>query len=265
MSASFQNQHENIVYLYDGSFEGLLYAVAIAVKSQQQIQAVYDINHYRPQLFDNSLQITTDSIQAAKLMRFLYGLHPMAAELFVSGYLSEKYTIGSHLISLVRECVQHGVRALDQYSQDSIRYLLVLRKRIHKEVHRYNGLLRFYRMENLILYAPFAPEFNIIGYSARHFRQRISSEKWILHDLLRDSALFWDCKTLQQIEIEQDFYQYVRRYGKPPKEKTAKDEKKYQQLWQSFHHSINNKQRENRKLQKKYIPQRYWKYLVEKR
>jgi probable DNA metabolism protein len=37
----------------------------------------------------------------------------------------------------------------------------------------------------------------------------------------------------------------------------------WEQLWQTYHKAINNEDRANPKLQKQFMPKRYWKYLPE--
>lgn len=258
-----EKQTATVVYLYDGSFEGLLHAVAIAVKSKKRVQNIAEISRYRPTLFGTVIRLTTDSEQAGRLMGFLYRLHPDIADIFLNAYLSEGDDIGIHLYHLVSECVVMGRQVLQNYSHNSVRYLLRLNEKIYKEAHRYQGLLRFRRMRNDIFYAPFSPEYNVIGYLARHFRARLASEQWVLHDVPRDQALFWDGCGLNSIVMDPLFSQYVRQYGRPPEENVAAEEKGYQELWQAFHRSISNRERQNRQLQKKYIPERYWKYMVE--
>ncbi|PID75946.1 MAG: hypothetical protein CSB23_00910 [Deltaproteobacteria bacterium] len=251
------------IYLYDGSLEGLINAVATAIKTRAQILSIVDRLHHRPHLFCETVKLATSREQAKKLMGYLHSLDPEIAQVVVSAYLSGQPDIGLHLYHFVQRCLQIGKKVTGDYSDSSTRSLLTLHQKIHTEVHRYKGLLRFYRMDNQLLYAPFAPEYNILSLCVPHFRRRLANERWILHDLRRDLALLSDKEELKEIEIDPDFCQHVKHYGKPPKRNLAAGEKEYQQLWKTFHQSIGNTQRLNRKLQKKHIPQRYWQYLVE--
>ncbi len=255
---------EKYIYLYDGSFEGLLTAVATAIKSKQQVLCIVDNPHYQPHLFCQTVAVVTSRNQAERLMRYLHSLQPTIAETIICAWLSEQHDTGLHLYHFVRHCLRVGSRAIDDYSDNATRYLLTLSRKTKKEVHRYQGLLRFYRMDNQLLYAPFSPKYNIITLCTPHFRRRIKNEQWIIHDLQRDLALLWDGKQLTEIEIDPDFSNHVKRHGQPPQRQLAAGEKEYQRLWQTFHHAISNAQRQNRALQKKYIPQRYWRYLVER-
>ena len=44
----------------------------------------------------------------------------------------------------------------------------------------------------------------------------------------------------------------------------TEEEKTYQKLWQTYFKNIAIKERRNLKLQRQFIPTRYWKYLTEK-
>ncbi len=266
MQSLFSSQKpagKSYIYLHDGSFEGVLTAVATAVKSKQQVQMIVDKPHHQPHLFCQTRTVTTNCNQAEKLIRYLHSLQPAIAETAACAWLSEQHDIGLYLYHFVKNCIRVGDRVLGDYADNSTRYLLTLSQKIGREVHRYHGLLRFFHMNNQILYAPFSPKYNIISLCAPHFRRRLTSQRWIIHDLQRDLALLWDRKQLTAIEIDAGFSAYVRQHGEPPQGRLAAAEKEYQKLWQTFHHAISNPQRQNRTLQKKYIPQRYWQYLIE--
>jgi len=51
--------------------------------------------------------------------------------------------------------------------------------------------------------------------------------------------------------------------GKLTDEMMAADEKRFQEMWKSYHKAITIKERINPKLQKQFMPRRYWKYLTE--
>jgi probable DNA metabolism protein len=105
----------------------------------------------------------------------------------------------------------------------------------------------------------------VIGYCASHFRYRLANRHWILHDVGRNIALYWDTNEIQTVEIDADLTQYVARFGELPEEKLTEEEHYFQKLWKSFHTTIANPDRENKLLQLRFMPRRYWRYLVESR
>lgn len=251
------------VYLHDGSFEGLLTAVAAAVKAKGSVQAVYSRAQYLPALFDKTVEIQNDTAQAERLLQYLQNLSPLARQLAVNGFLSEDRRIGCYLCEFVSLSLTCGAEALDLHNNDAVRALHSLCRKVSFEAHRLNGLIRFRILADGLQYAPFSADHNVIGYCADHFRHRLIGRRWILHDVGRDVALYWDTETLQTVEIDQTVTRHVARFGDLPPGQSTEEEQYFQRLWQSFHTAIANPDRENRLLQLRFMPRRYWRYLIE--
>ncbi|WP_136808720.1 TIGR03915 family putative DNA repair protein [Desulfosediminicola flagellatus] len=251
------------IYLHDGSFEGMLHAVAIAVKSNQQVRGIFAENSFTPDLFDTQIRLKADKDQALRLFNYLRNLNDDASRFAFNGYLSEDPEVGTHLYWMVKECLSRGARATKMYTHDSIRHLDTLSRKVAFEAHRFTGLIRFRIFEDGLQYAPFEPDCNIIGYCAQHFKTRLKNQQWILHDLRRNHALFWDRSCLRTIDIDEDFTKHIQEHGEIPDSRMTSEERYYQDLWKTFHTAIANRDRENLNLQRQFLPQRYWKYLIE--
>jgi len=253
----------SLLYLYDGSFEGLLSAVALAVKSGRSVPGIYPEGRYAVQLFDTIVNVSTDTEQARKLFSYLENIGGSAAQFAINGYLGEEDAVGQYLYHMVRLCLQHGGRATELYTDDSIRFLSQLSRRVTWEAHRLCGLIRFRELKENIFYAPFESDCNVIGYLVRHFSARMGNRRWILHDISRNFALYRDGDHVQNIAVDESFSRYVQENGEVADEYCADKEQYYQKLWQMFHATIANPGRENRHLQRQLMPRRYWRYLVE--
>lgn len=261
-----------VVYLYDGSFEGLLTAVARAIKGEHaasSIKGIYAKTCYSPELFDRVIECVADEQQAARLREYLQGLGGDLFSLFCRGYLSEDDEVGLHLYRVLGAALQRekrggrGGEVAALYSDDSVRYLQDLAYRVSHEAHKMSGFIRFRILADGLQYAPFEADHQILPFLARHFRTRLPAVRWILHDVGRDSALYWDGSTLCESEIDSAITDHLRRHGElPPSELTAA-ECEAQKRWSRFHSAIANGARENRGLQRQFMPRRYWKYLPE--
>lgn len=254
---------DQYVYLHDGSFEGLLHAVAVAVKSNRKVKGIFADDSFTPNLFDIQIRLQTDKDQALRLFDYLRSLNEDASRFAFNGFLSEDNEVGTHLYRMVKECLKHGPRATQMYTHESIKHLDKLSQKVAFETHRFTGLIRFRIFEDGLQYAPFEPDCNIIGYCARHFKTRLKNQKWILHDLRRNHALFWDKSSLRTIDIDEDFTKHIKEHGELPNSWMSSEELYYQDLWKTFHTAIANRDRENPNLQRQFMPRRYWKYLIE--
>ena len=254
---------EHYVILHDSTMEGMLHGVSAAVKSEKKVIGIYAEAEYQAQLFVNEIRINVNRQQAEKLFMYLQKLGGEAARYALNGYLSEDKDAGTHLFLMVKELLCRGGGFSQCYTHDSVRYLARLSQKVAREAHRFTGLIRFRILDNGLQYAPFEPDFNIIGYCSRHFQHRLKNTQWILHDLRRGQAVYWDCKKLQDVQIDREFVESLRQSGEIPDNLLNNSEIYYQELWKAFHQSISNKNRENLPLQRQRMPQRYWKYLVE--
>lgn len=252
-----------VTYLHDGSFDGLLTAVARAAKSSAPVAGVYAEPDFVPTLLIRAQLVATDAAQAQRLFNYLNSLGDVVARLAVNGYLSEEREAGNHILGLVTECLRLGAKAAGHFACGPVDALHRLHKRVSFEAHRLNGLIRFRILKDGLQYAPIEPDHNVISYCAAHFTSRLKNRRWILHDLRRDLALYWDLSSLQPVAVERGFTDYVTEHGEVPPEEMDGQELHYQKLWNEFHAAISNPARENRQLQRQLMPRRYWKYLVE--
>lgn len=251
------------VYIYDGSFDGLLTTLALCIKGRCKAQAIATEKQYTPNLFDQVVYIETDEEQAKRLADYLKGLGPTVFKVVVDNFLSEDADCGLHLFQFVKQSLVHGSRVVHYLTDDSVSFVIKNGQKVSHEAHKLLGFIRFRQLKEKLLYAPIEPDFNVIGYCAEHFRKRLKGQQWIIHDVRRDISLYWDTKELKQIEIEEEFTRYVAEFGEVDAGHLDFEEVKFQRLWSCFHTAIANKDRTNRKLQRQFMPVRYWKYLTE--
>ena len=251
-------------YLYDGTFDGLLTAVAVAVKSGESIAGVSFELDPVPTLLFRTRRVETDRNQAQRLFRYLTSQGTLPARLVINGYLSEATGIGSHICRLVQGCLIHGSMASRDFACESVRALHRIDRKVSFEAHRLYGLTRFRILKDGLQYAPLEPDHNVIWYCADHFAKRLGNRRWMLHDIRRRFALYWDGSELQPVEVDARFTEHVKSLGEVPFEEMDSNELHYQGLWRSFHQAISNPSRENRALQRQLMPRRYWKYLTER-
>lgn len=247
---------------YDGSLDGFLNVLARCVKEAVSPLSITVAGQRRHGMFDNVEIWPTDSEQAERLSLWLHELHPKALSLIIHAYLSDCHTLGRCALAFIYICLEKGKAATQLHTHEETAILLKHSAALSHEIHSFTGFVRFRELQVGVFYAPIAPVNNIVFYIAEHFVERLPLQKWVLHDTERKLALYWDKKQLQTVDVEEEFTRLVQAGNGVPKESVKEQE--YQKLWQTFHTSIANPARKNKKLQKQFIPKRYWKYLVEK-
>ena len=99
-----------------------------------------------------------------------------------------------------------------------------------------------------------APDHFVLPLLADHFWQRFGKQSWAIIDDRRKLILI-------SINGKKPVLQQLNPKEKDQHADQRNDE--WELLWKNYHHSINNEDRTNPKLQKQFMPSRYWKYLTE--
>ena len=243
-----------ITYIYDGSFEGLLTSIYEAFYANVKPDDIKMKDVYIENFLVDKIYIETDidksqrvyeaieakiSKESLKRVFYAYLSELPNSEILILKYLQLGFKIGPNVdLNLANE---------DVLNIDKIY------KKVGNERHRVLGLLRFKNVKENILYAQVEPDHNVIALVASHFKERLSSENFIIHDTKREIAIFYNRKewVIKDIEVPDPFL--------------VKDmEESYEDLWRVYFNAISIKRKTNIKLQKRNMPMRYWKYLTEK-
>lgn len=256
-----------LIYSYDGSLEGFMTVIAKAVKSREEVIDIFPANRRAsvPSLLDREVFIESSPEQAGRLHDFVVRRLSRASGInILRAYLSELPGAEKAVAEYIRLGIKHR-RKLDQHlTAEPVRDIHNISRKFGTETARLAGLLRFREIRGNILYAPFESNHNVIWSLSGHFRSRMGAERWILHDIGRDSAVLHSGGgKLVSVDIDREISGHVDENGGPPPEWLADDEWDFQELWRSFHRHIAIPNKINAKLQRQFMPRRYWKFLIE--
>ncbi|MGE5328499.1 MAG: TIGR03915 family putative DNA repair protein [Deltaproteobacteria bacterium] len=243
-----------ICYVYDGSFEGLLTAVYEAYYQSQPPDSIVSQTNYQENLLIKKILIQTDCLKADKVYDSI--IKKISYEVLQKVYcvfLSELPESATMIYQYLRLGWKLGGKVNFYLSEQKVLDVHTVFKKVTKEKHRMLGLIRFRKIKGNIYYAPIEPDYNIIGLLAPHFSRRFNDQNFIIHDVKRNTAVVYNCSEW----IISDFTanQVIA---------LDNDEENVQSLWKEFFNSIAIKSKINPRLQKQFMPKRYWKYLIEK-
>ena len=245
---------------YDGTFEGLLTAVAHALDAGVVPTDIRPPGAGAPDLFDQPVAVTTNPDRAAALSARLECLDPHIVHQVLHAFLSEEPDLGRPLFSYISLSLERGECVDGFLTNADVRRVVMTARRVGGESHRLKGLLRFRELRTGTLWAPVEPDANVVLLLALHFRRRLSAQSWGIHDMKRHVAVAWDGKDLEWLEGEG----LRRRIAELRPDELSRAEQGYQDLWRTFFRSIAIPERINPELQRRNMPRRYWKHLVEK-
>ena len=242
-----------IVYIYDGTFPGLLTAIYEAFYQKEKPGQILRQWDYSQNLFSQPIYITTDNDKANKVSEAIKNKISFRALINVYyAYLSEVDNAGTIAYYYLKLGFKMGKYIDGNHSDSNVSKLHEICKKVSREKHRMLGFIRFRLIKRDIFYAPMEPDYNIITLIAPHFAKRMSDQNWIIHDIKRKAAVVYnqtewvmtELEPIQTLPIEEEEYLY-------------------QKIWKTYFDKIAIKERKNLKLQKGFMPSRYWKHLVE--
>ncbi len=291
------------IYIFDGGFEGLLTALALAVAagalSARFVPAGAPGAAGQGDLFSLPLRVIADSERAGVFMdRVRNEISDGAAGCVLQLWWAEQPELFTPLHEYLALGFKHGPGVNGFRTHPAVRTVIQAARKVGLEAHRLMGLLRFRELADGSLYAPVSPDANVALVLGWHFRQRLAGERWVIHDLRRGLGVFWDGRRLESCEIASGpawaaagtpapaaaapsrsalpaGRRAETRYDEAPSPAASSmevsegggvwsvREAQIQELWKSFFGAVAIPERHNPEQQRRCMPRRYWKYLVE--
>lgn len=244
------------VYIYDGSYQGLLSALYLAFKKREVPVKIIEKSKFREDLFYNKKEITTEPEKvdffAKKIKKHISA---QALNNIFHAYLSEADKLELYIFRYLFTGFKVG-KSVDQLlTKEYVRQVHDLAHKVRFESHRLKGLIRLQEAAGGKYYAALEPDYKTLILLAPHFKKRFSTMDWIIHDKKREEAVIFSAadKEWLLIELEKEFEPQL-----------SKKEKDVQDLWKSFFAAVSIKNRRNAKVQQQFMPKKYWKHLIEK-
>ena len=240
--------------MYDGTWNGFLTAVYHYYYDKQEVNQLVSALNFQPSLIDEYKKIITDCEKASKVEdAIFYKISTVSHDNILRCFFSELEGREAWILNYLRLGFKVGRKIDDMLGDQTALNVLKAARKVGAETHRMLGLLRFELMEGNIYYAHIEPDHNIITFIAPHFTKRFADQNWVIHDKKRNLAALYNTKKL--------LISYMDLSNIPS---LHQDEKKFQELWKNYFRHIAIKSRINPKLQRQFIPKRYWKNLTEK-
>ena len=141
--------------------------------------------------------------------------------------------------------------ATDRGDADT-RTVLEAAYKVWHEIHRLMGLLRFCPDENGVYIARCEPDHLVLPALGPHFRERFGQTPWAIIDEKRRLGISCSGAKLEFFITGEN----SASLENPP-------DSEWENMWRHYHKTINNEGRNNPDVQRRFMPQRYWKYLTE--
>jgi len=241
-----------MIYVTDGTFEGILSAVFEAYAHKEEPEAIVSRAHFQLTLFSEVRDIETQPDKSDRVYRSVVEkMSQEAIEELYRAYLGEDPDVGLAIYRYIKVGLKVGRRVLSYLQHPDVLRVHDMSRRVAMETHTFTGILRFTRLKNGIYYAKMEPDNNIIMLLAPHFADRLNDQPWIIHDAKRNLYALYNT---EQVVFSDEVL---------PIRDDERDEE-FELLWRKYFQAIAIESRINPRLQRAFMPRRYWKNLPEK-
>lgn len=261
-------------YAYDGTFEGLLSAVTVYMRSCKGVSdaCLPPLSIVKTEAIPPLLQYETIKVipgimdQFGEYLRSHFG--DLMAQTIYHAFLSEQAGIENAITEYILLARKIHADPCNQLYRDCVKKVTGSARTVTGEVHRYLGLLRFRKKiipiasdKPSILFPQSIPEIYIaecepvtlaLPLMAEHFAERFPNQCFIIFDKRRKLCVThlpgnpWTMQEYEDALLDGDQF-----------------ETRFEEIWQTYFKVLTIPERINPKLQKGNMPKRYWKYLIE--
>lgn len=243
------------VYIYDGSYQGLLTALYQAFKQREVPVKILTQADYRDDLFYQQEEIITDNDKVQFFSKQIKEhISAQALNNIFYAYLSEAEKMELYIFRYLFTGFKVGKKVDEFLTKDYVRQVQDLAHKVRHESHRLKGLIRLQEAAGGKYYAAVEPDYKTLALLAPHFKNRFSRMDWIIHDKKREEAVIFSAaeKEWLLIDLEKGF-----------EPELSEKEKDVQDLWRAFFSAVSIKNRKNPGTQQQFMPKKYWKHLIE--
>ncbi|MEG1895188.1 MAG: TIGR03915 family putative DNA repair protein [Oscillospiraceae bacterium] len=241
----------DVVYIYDGSFDGFLCCVFNYYYSALNPVDIMSEADFEPTLYQ-AVTIETDSEQAKRVSEaIVQKLSLFCYEFLQYSMLTCLYKKEMYMLRYVIKGFKAGAKIHNMVSDEDVNVLTGADRHMRRESHMYLGLARFYQAQDVYV-ASIKPQNQILSLISAHFVQRFAKQSFMIYDETHGQALIY-ANGKEKIIYTQDI-----ELPTP-----SENEQEAQRMWKLFYDTISIKERYNPLCRMRFMPKRTWDKLPE--
>jgi probable DNA metabolism protein len=170
------------------------------------------------------------------------GAYQAVSDAYLSGNREKEEKIRKFLAILFKE----KYAALTMYQNPDVIAFNDILAKVRNEAHRMRGFLRFRELESGVFYSFFKTDNDILELVIPHFTARFNTQKFAIHDIGRGKIAYFDGEKTDILPAPENMTITL-----------SEDEEAYEKLWKDYFKTVAIKERENKKLQRRFLPKKY--------
>ena len=255
-----------MVYIFDGTMDGLLTAVFDAFALHEQPETLLTEGEALPLFCERTQTVHTDEEKARRVWTGLEKkLSREAMKLISVSWLSELKELNGHLFRYICKVFTAG-KGIERHfaDPDVLAVTNIARKVLHEQL-RMKQFIRFQKAKDGTYLGVVSPDHNVLPLIIDHFQDRFNDQPWLIYDAKRHYGFNYDGKTVIRITFEDEAaVPFNLANGKLDESVMSSDDQLLQDLWRTYFKAICIRERMNPRKQLNDMPRRYWKYMTEK-
>lgn len=241
----------DLVYVYDGSFEGLLCCVFESYERKEIPLDIVSIEEAQSLLWEERF-IVADKERANRVfISITKKISKEAEDLIKKSFLTCLPNKEMHILHFLQLGYKIGSKIMYQLADDRVDILIKAVQHLEKESHLLLGFVRFSVFEDAMV-AIIEPKNFVLPIIGNHFCDRYNGENFVIYDKTNKVALVHTLSDTQIVPVEQFEMPVVNA-----------EELAYRRLWKQFYETIAIETRTNHKCCMTHMPKRYWTYMPE--
>lgn len=241
----------NIIYRYDGSFDGLLCCVfesyarketpANIIPDTMPQEILYPIKEI------DTVQEQAERVYLSLARRIGPEAQKMVETCFLYGEAGKELTI----YGFIRTGLRFGPKAVGMLADDTINRFHRMIRAVGNESHLMLEFLRFSEYDG-VLVAEIEPKHYVLPHLQEHFSARFPEEQFVIYDKTHGQAVFYQPYEAKIIPI--DCWELPRE---------SEQGIFYRQLWKRYYDSIAIEERYNPRCRMTHMYKRFWSHIHE--
>ncbi|MDR2036188.1 MAG: TIGR03915 family putative DNA repair protein [Coriobacteriales bacterium] len=242
-----------LIYLYDGSLEGMLSAVFAAFQRHENPEDIVTSHALQESLLSSYVPVQTEEPLAARVRNgILEKLGDSAYEDVKKVFLSDAPHKGGVIFRYLHYAFTAGRWSFTHLAEPAVADFLEIRRQVESEAHHMLMFVRFAQLSNGMFYAHIEPKASVVPLITDHFAQRLNVQPFIIYDSVHNLASVFDTERWWLVSADEiNAAEHSR----------AEDD--FQSLWQTFYDTIAIEERRNPTCQRNFMPKRFWGNMCE--
>jgi probable DNA metabolism protein len=242
-----------LVYLYDGTLEGMLTAVFEAFRRKEEPLNIAQEQHLQQSLFCSAVPILTDVAKAERVqVGVVNTLGARAWENIKQVFLSDDEGKGGVIVRYLLYTMRKKRGACAHLANPAVNAFESLLGQVSKEAHYMLQFIRFAQLQNGVYFARIEPKASVVPLIMGHFAARFNVQPFMIYDA---------CHGLSGVFDTERWWLVDARDIQVPSQTESEDN--FQSLWQTFYDTIAIEERRNPGCQRNFMPKRFWGNMCE--